>query len=520
MAGDGRAVSGKGAAPGKSVAGALVFGFAAQAAVALIGVAISPLYLRLMGPEAFGLVTFLAVLQAWMLLFDLGLSPTLARQLSRFRAGALSAEEAMGFFHGAELLFVAGGLAAAGVFLLMGPWVGGHWLGRSSLPRSEVDLSLRLIGVLLVFRWLSGLYQTALVGLERQVIANALTAAGVFARAAVSLAILLGHSRSPTAFFLAQATLTVAEALVSRVTLSAFLPRSSVARGPDWTAMRQEAHFAAGMVVSTLAAMLINQIDRLALSHALSLREFGLFGLVAAVCTGIAMIAPPFAQAFQPRLTALMAQDRRQAFVQLYRQASSTALVLSAALAGSIAAQPVWVLLAWTGDASIAGHLAPVLTLYAAGGAIAVFLFAPYLLQYAQGSVRLHALGNVGFGLVWIPAAVWAAFRYGPMGSGTVWLAGNALYLVIWIPIVHRTFLTAEERRGLDVGTWLRAVLLAAALAATRFLPLPQAGRLEALVRLGIMAATIALAGVLISPELRAPAVARLNLWRRQASAR
>jgi O-antigen/teichoic acid export membrane protein len=178
-------------------------------------------------------------------------------------------------------------------------------------------------------------------------------------------------------------------------------------------------------------------------------------------------------------------------------------LALAAGLAGTIAAHPEWVIYAWTGRAELATHLAPVLSLYAAGAAIASFLFVPFLLQYAQGQVRLHVIGNLAFGAVWIPAAVWAAVVHGALGAGVVWLCGNLLYLLLWTPIVHARLLSPEERRGLDAGVWARGALLAAALAASRWLPLGALSRPGAFAALAGVSLAVMVMGLASSREVR-----------------
>jgi hypothetical protein len=199
-----------------------------------------------------------------------------------------------------------------------------------------------------------------------------------------------------------------------------------------------------------------------------------------------------------------MAQDRRKDFIQVYRLALALILSLSVGVAGTIAAHPDWVIWAWTGRADAAAHLAPILTLYAAGGAISAFLYEPFLLQYAQGRVRLHVIGNIAIALVWVPAAVWAAFAFGPVGTGAVWLAGNALYLIVWVPVIHRSLLSAEERRGLDVGIWLRGGVLAGLLAATRLIPFGQVSRPQAFFGLAVICIATIIIGAAMSSEARA----------------
>ncbi|HEY2482535.1 MAG TPA: lipopolysaccharide biosynthesis protein [Caulobacteraceae bacterium] len=499
------AVVGRGGATAVSGLGStLAVGFAAHFLIALINVVLVPVFLRLLGAQAYGLVTFYIVLQSWMMLFDLGVSPALARQLSRHRAGALGSADAASLLAAAEVVFLFGGLAAGGAIIFGSPWIASHWLGASSLPPRELDLSLRLIGALLVFRWLTGLYQSALVGLERQIRVNAVALAAAVARYGGALAALVWFSASPVVFFAVQAGVTLVEAGLCRVMLRTAMPSERGRWRSGWRSLRKEFRFALGLTAASAATTLIGQADKLTLSHVLPLGEFGLFGLVVSVVGGITMVVPPFVQAFQPRLTTLLAQGRRAEFVHVYRLSAALILALAAGLAGTIAAHPDWVLFAWTGRASLAAHLAPTLSFYAAGAAIASFLFVPFLLQYAQGQVRLHVIGNVSFAAVWIPAEVWAAVTHGALGAGMVWLAGNLLYLLLWVPVIHARLLSPEERRRLDLGVWVRGLLLTLALAASRLLPFGTLTRPQAFAALAAVSLVVTVLGLALSTEMRA----------------
>jgi O-antigen/teichoic acid export membrane protein len=492
------------AAPIAGIGRTLSVAMGAHLLVALVNVLATPLLLKLMGAEAYGLVTFFLVLQAWSLIFDFGISPTLARQLSRFRAGVLTADEASGLLAAAEIVFIGGAVAGGGALALLSPWLARHWLHIAALSPGEVATCLRLIGATLALRWLSGLYQSALVGLERQTIVNGLAAITVVVRYGVSLAILALVDRSPVAFFAAQAGFMALEAGASRWLLARAMPHRSAGVGPAWSRLAREFRFALGLTGASAAATLIGQADRLALSHALPLAMFGLFGLVVQVAAGVTLVVPPFAQAFQPRLTALFAQHSRADFAHVYRLALTLMLALAGGLAGTIAAHPDWVIWAWTGRPDAAAYLAPILSLYAAGGAVSAFLFAPFVLQYAMGRVRLHVIGNIGAAVIWVPAAVWAAFAIGPVGTGAVWLAGNLAYLFIWTPVIHRTLLSEDERRGLDVSLWLRGAVLAAMLAATRLIPFGPLTRPQAFLGLAVISILATLIGIAMSAEARA----------------
>lgn len=83
--------------------------FIGQGWVALMGLAFIPIYIRYLGVEAWGLVGFMSMLQAWFVLLDMGLTPTLSREMARFQAGAHSAQSIRNLLRSLEVIY--GGVA-------------------------------------------------------------------------------------------------------------------------------------------------------------------------------------------------------------------------------------------------------------------------------------------------------------------------------------------------------------------------------------------------------------------------
>jgi O-antigen/teichoic acid export membrane protein len=454
-----------------------------------------------MGAEGYGLVGFYAMLQSWMILFDFGLSAAVARQLSRYKAGVRS--DAAGLLKVAETHYAAIGLIITGVFFLSSAPVARGWLGASTLPPSQITLSLQLMGLLIASRSMANLYQASLVGLERQNTLNSIVLLSTASRALISIILLTFVSKTPILFFTINLTITTVEVIVSRAITTREISITEKLRDVEWKHLLRDLRFAGGVAISATIATTINQIDKIVLSHRLSLSEYGFFSLVTTICAGVSLLIPPIVQLIQPRLASLVAQDRRAELFQLYRLSGNLMLALSAAVAGTIAAQPELVLFAWTGDPLIAVRWAPVLTLYALGTGIAGYLFVPFLLQYAHGYIRLHLIGTLLFGIFWIPAAIFAANAYGALGTGAVWLSGNALFVLIWVPFVHRRLLSREERKLVGWNTLVRVGLLASLLISSRTLVTMGTDRILALAMLAMVAAAVAAAGVLSSSQLR-----------------
>jgi len=82
----------------------LVANYLGQGWVALMGLAFIPLYIRYLGMEAYGLIGLFVLIQAWLALLDMGMTPTLNREMARFTAGAHSPQSINDLLRSLEIL--------------------------------------------------------------------------------------------------------------------------------------------------------------------------------------------------------------------------------------------------------------------------------------------------------------------------------------------------------------------------------------------------------------------------------
>lgn len=143
--------------------------YASQLYSAGIGILILPLYIKYMGAEAYGLVGFFTMLQAWFALLDLGLTPTIARETARYHGGSMSALHYRQLFRALSTIFV--GIAVIGgtaLWLLAEP-IAYKWLQVETLSMNAVVVAVQIMAVSVALRWLGGLYRGVITGSERLV---------------------------------------------------------------------------------------------------------------------------------------------------------------------------------------------------------------------------------------------------------------------------------------------------------------------------------------------------------------
>jgi O-antigen/teichoic acid export membrane protein len=415
--------------------------YASQAFVTLVSILAVPWYIRYMGTEAYGLVGFFVMLQAWFMLLDFGLTPTVARQTARYRGQAVPAAQFRSLIRALELVFAAVATLGALALYCSAGWIARSWLQAGSLPIDQVQRSLEMVAFIVALRWMGGLYRSVITGSERLVWLGGFTSSAAALRFIGVIAVLHYIDPRPTTFFGFQLVI----ALVEFACLAAFawhLLPSAVPGGPSfWKGFvqaRQLIRFSLSLAFTASVWVLVTQSDKLVLSKVLPLADYGYFTVGALVASGVTTLASPIASALLPRLTRLEAERRRGELIALYRQSTQLVVVVAVpvALAMALLARPL--LSAWTGNASLAAHAAPVLAWYALGNAVMAVTAFPYYLQYAVGDLKLHVIGNALYVVVLLPLIVWAARRWGGSGAGVVWLGVNALYLFAWTPWIHR----------------------------------------------------------------------------------
>lgn len=416
--------------------------FASQIYVTLIGIVMVPMYIKYMGAEAYGLIGFFAMLQAWFNLLDIGLTPTIAREAARQRGGATDALSYRRLVRALEGVFLAVALVGSAAMLAGAEYIASDWLRVSQLSAAEVLAAVQLMAPIIAMRWMAGLYRGALSGAEQLVWLGGFNAAIATLRFCGVLPLLMFVGTTPTLFFSYQLSVALLElAVLVAYAYRHFPAVPSGARLPwDLKPLKRVLRFSLTIAFTSSVWVFVTQTDKLVLSRILPLADYGYFTLAVLVASGIMILSGPVGNAIMPRMARLEAEGDHAQMIRVYRQATQLVAVVAGAASITVAFGAEALLWAWTGDAELARNAAPVLVLYALGnGVLAVSAF-PYYLQFAKGNLRLHLIGNASFVVLLIPLVVWAATAFGGVGAGYVWLGMNLLSFVAWLPLVHRKF--------------------------------------------------------------------------------
>lgn len=419
-----------------------------QGYTTIIGIVMLPLYLEYLGAEAYGLVGFFAVMQSWLALLDMGLTPALSRQVAHQRGQKEGQSGLLQLLRSIEWLF---GVMAVAIAICV--WAGSHWIAREwltveTLAHSEVAYCIALMGFMTGLRWFSSLYRSGIQGMEKMVWLNVASIGLATLRFVGVYALLRWVTHAPADFFEFQLVVSLLELALLAWKFHACLSGSGSGDAIfSWSAIKTVLPFAGGVAYTSALWVFLTQTDKMILSRALTLKEYGYFSLVVVVTNGLINLGGPISQAILPRMTILLSQGDEAGMLMLYRKATLLTATIVFPVVGTIAVFPTEILYAWTGNHEAADWAGPVLRWFALGNGILAVAAFQYYLQYAYGKLRLHIINTTVSVLAQVPLLAYAAFEYGALGVAYAWFGIRLLSFLIFPAIVHKQLVPGFHRR-------------------------------------------------------------------------
>jgi len=478
----------------------------------LMGLVFIPVYISYLGIEAYGLIGVFALLQTWLSLLDLGLTPTINREMARFTGHAHDAQSIRDLLRSIEIATIAIGVLVALAIAAGSSWLATNWLNADSLPPLVVTQALAIIGVVVGLRFIEGIYRSSIVGLQRQVPLNVMTGVLATFRGVGAVAVLAWVSPTVIAFFVWQGLVSIATVCIFAIYVHRALPPTGRRSQFRLQSLRAVWRFAAGSLLITFLGFLLSQSDKLILSSLLSLSAFGLYTLAFTVASAVRLLGQPIDQAVFPRLTQLYELDDQAGLASLYHEATQYNAVLVGGAGVFLAIFGKDVLEVWTQDAELATQVYPILWILVCGAVLNAITSGPYYLQMAAGWTGLLVRLNSVLVLVFVPLTYVLVVGYGAIGAAVGWVLLNGVYVGVLAGLTHRRLLRGE------LVTWytkdLLVPLAAAAVTGVALrLAIPSGSEpIQRLLLLAIAFGAILLAASLAAARVRSELSGRLGL--------
>jgi O-antigen/teichoic acid export membrane protein len=414
---------------------------------ALMAVAFLPLYIHYLGVEAYGLIGLFAVVQALMLVVDMGISPALNREMVRFTTGLSDVRYVRNLLRSLEMICF--GFAALMTLMawLFSDYLASGWLRSIHLPLSSVVQALVLMTLVAGLRLCESLYRGCLYGLEHQVWFNTASAILGSFRYVGALGVLVFISSTLQAFFVWQAISSILTLMILSRRVYVSLPKITSRSKFSMEALAEIKSFAGGMIGIACVTMLFLQVDKILLSRFFSLRDLGYYSLAATAANIIFIIAIPVTQAIYPRLVKLSSDSHESERKTLYRKTTQLTAVLLGSASMLLCFFSNGTIYMWSGSADLVEATGPLLSILVVGSFLNGLAYLPAQLQIASGHTRRLLFAS---GFVFVMFVILILFftpTYGIKGAAWAWLLVNIVYLLLVnattpYPVVNRVKVT------------------------------------------------------------------------------
>lgn len=406
-----------------------------------------PLYIDILGIEAYGLVGFFTLMLSLSSLFDLGFGNTINREMARLSA----------INENPGSLLKTLGVFSWGIALILGMvvvfasgWIAREWINVKELYFTTVQQAICLMGIALLFQWPSTLYSSALIGLQKQVAFNVINTSAAIARGLGTLLVLIYLSPSIQAFFITQAAVS----FLHTCALWLCLPKNIRKGKFDFNQMIKIRSLLIDLAGINFLSLVLLNLDKIILSKTLSLESFGYYSLAWTIANGLNYLIFPLFYVFFPRFSQLIAVQDDAGLKREYHKGCRWMSALILPLASVVAFFSFEAVFLWTGGRTTAQETYALAAVLIIANACNGLMHLPFALQTAFGWTKVALYQKIIGLFLLVPAMIYGVKYYGALGAAAGWLIYQLGCVLLAIPYIHKRLLKGENRTWYvqDVG--------------------------------------------------------------------
>ena len=410
-----------------------------------------------------------------------------------------------------EVLYWGVAILAGIVVAVLSPFIAHHWVKAEQLSPITIEHAFLLMGLAITLQMPVGFYSGGLMGLQRQVLLNAIIISTSTLRGVGAVLILWLVSPTIQAYFLWQIIVSI----IYTFLLAMFLKRR-LSFGDNKAVFQKQLlkgiwRFTAGMSGITILALILTQMDKIILSKMLSLEMFGYYALASMVAMSLCNLFTPVFCSIYPRLTQLVSIDDQEELKRLYHESCQFVAVLILPVAIVVALFSNEILLLWTRNPTTAENTYILVSILICGTALNGLMYLPFALQLAFGWISLSLFKNVISVILFVPLIIYMAVHYGTTGAAMAWFALNMGDIVFVIPLMHRRLLRKEKWRWYLQDVCLPLVVCVFVAGIGRMLIREPMSQYMLLLYLIIISALTAGTAAIVTPVTRAWLVMQLS---------
>ena len=414
-----------------------------KAWIAIFSLAFVPLFMSLLGSEAYGLIGVYISIFTIVNVLDFGISTALNRSLAitnlESPASIKFSFDTLKTFESIYLLI--GIVVGVGIYV-SAPLFANHWLEADEFSPAQVTEVVQLMAIVIFFQWPSTLYASGLLGAGRQLEMNLIKGVHATLQWGGTLAVLYLAESNIQTYFYCQMVINIVSSIWMRRCLWQTLQSNCQGYRPRFSkqALKESKGFIAGLGFYSIVFVFISQSDRFFVSKLLPLDSLGYYMISLHIASTMMYIGVPLYHTIFPKISK-MVSDKDPALPKFYKTCTQLlgAMTIPACIAVSYFSYELTFV--WSQNVELATKTFQVSSIAIIGSTIFAFTFLPQALLLSEKRVLpLNVFNGIAF-IVLPIAQYFLVTRYKLMG-GIISMFG---YFCCWhlalTPIAHRRLL-------------------------------------------------------------------------------
>lgn len=407
--------------------------------VQVVGPIISlPFYLSLLGPSQFGLVSFIATIQATLGMLEAGFAQVSAKEFAVLTNKTTPDYSSVAYYlNRFERIFWGLSITVALVTACMSGFLVDHWLLAST--ESEKSLSVdAIIGAALIFavQFPSALYRSYLVGSQQQVKLSIISSTAVLVRHGGGIIILWKQPTLHT-YLVWQVLSYGMETLVRRLVSWRSVDYIPIPTNEKKERFAKVVRDSLGMFVAVLLGTITTQLDKIILSGSLPIEQFGYYSIASTVSLGVITAIQPIVQAISP-LMMQSANNKEALRLQSIKLTKIISIVVIIFTIGYVFLGYT-LLTIWLRNSQAVNYIFPILSILLVGSGLNAYYHIGYYNWLARGKTKIIFIVNLLSFILTMSITPILINMEGAMGATFGFVAMNLLGLMLSIGWVKKT---------------------------------------------------------------------------------
>lgn len=398
-----------------------------------------PLYIKLLGFTSYSIISYTLVIAGVLAIIDSGLTATLSREFSRQDKDNLQKAKT---YETLQIIYIT--LALCGVALI---WIFSNQIANQlsikNFSNGDLAYLFKIASIDLSFQLLFRFFLGGLIGLNKQVKANAVLIMWGICRNALVLVIIFFWP-SLEWFFTWQAVSTIVFTVLAKLLLDKETYKNqnfNLRIKFNKQAFNNVKRFTYGMLLIAVISAISSQTDKVMISKLMNLETLGYYTLAVSLSSILMIVVSPIATAVLPQITQLYSVNNMVSIKDIFNRYNKLISIIVSSILFVLIFFSGPLIEIWTGNKELANRSKMFVPYIALANAFVVLQTMYYQIALAAAYTKLNNIIGIINAIIIIPLYFFSFSLFGVSGIPAAYLFLQIANFFFYIYFINKEFL-------------------------------------------------------------------------------